>query len=228
MAGLLLAGLWRARAPRAENRAALDTASMALGAHLGFAAATAWSSLYDGHLILAAAVNLPAQTLLAALAILRLCGAIAAAPTRTGAATTEMVHGLLTRARLPALHGLFEDVMFLFLWTAAVMQMLLFCDSRYREFPLSTFGVPVLVTAAQIAARSPRAPLSREDLIAAAILSLAAIGSAMFEGPINTQSLTWNACALVLAAPILLQTRQARQVRLGGAKPPPPNPPALL
>jgi exo-beta-1,3-glucanase (GH17 family) len=224
-AGLLLAALWRARSSRAENRAALDTASMILGAALGFAAATAWSSLYDGHLILAAAVNLPAQTLLAALAILRLCGAIAADPTRSGAATTEMVHALLSRGRLPALHGLFEDVMFLFLWTAAVMQMLLFCDSRYREFPLSTFAVPLLVTAAQIAARSPRPALGREDAIAAAILGLAAIGNAALEGPLNSQSLAWNACALVLAAPILLQVKQ---VRLGGAKPLPPNPPALL
>jgi len=209
--------MWRMAAPGATNRAGLDTASMALGAALGFAAATAWATLYDGHLMLAAAVNIPAQILLAALAVLRFAGALPPEPSRTGAATTEMVHALLTRARLPALRGLFEDVMFLFLWTAAVMQMLLVCDSRYREFPLSSFAVPVLVTVALLGTKSPRAPLAREDVIAAATLAGAAVGSVVLEGPYNMQSLVWNAAAVVLAAPTLMQT--IRTAGPGGAGP---------
>jgi exo-beta-1,3-glucanase (GH17 family) len=198
-------GLRLGAALPARRRDFMCVAGMALGGALGFAAAGIFASLYDVHLVIAGVVNLAGQALLAVLAMLRLSGRVPAVP-RTGADATRAVRDLLRFERLPKLPGLFEDVGFLFVWTAAVMQMLLFCDSRYREFPLSTFAVPLLVTLGRaVAGDLPRAGGGREELVAGGVLALAAMGSAILEGPLNTQSLVWNACALVLAAPPLLR-----------------------
>ncbi len=208
IAGLCLSllGLWQGRAQPPSRRNALCVAGMALGGALGYAAAEIFATLYDIHLELAGAVNLFAQTALAVLAMLRLSGAVAAAPDRTGADATTAARALLTRLRLPKLHGAFEDLCFAFVWAAAVMQMLLFCDSRYREFPLSTFAVPLMVTIGRLLAGDlPRHGGQREELVAGAVLALAALGSAVQEGPLNTQSLLWNTAAVVLAVPPLLR-----------------------
>jgi len=217
VAGLLLSlrGLWQGRALPASRRNALCVAGMALGGALGFAAAGVLASLYDLHLALAGAVNLLGQSALAVLAMLRLSGAVPAAPASNGADATETARAFLTRLKLPKLHGAFEDLCFVFVWTAAIMQMLLLCDSRYREFPLATFAVPLLVTAGRLIARDcPRVGGQREELFAAGILALAAVGSALQEGPLNTQSLVWNACAVLLAAPPLLRLTAARRAAL--------------
>jgi exo-beta-1,3-glucanase (GH17 family) len=213
-AGLALSmlALWQGRSLPAARRNALCVAGMALGGGLGFAATGVSATLYDIHLELAGAVNLLGQAALAVLAMLRLSGAVAAAPTRNGADATETVRAFLTRFKPPGLHGAFEDLCFVFVWTAAVMQMLLLCDSRYREFPLSTFAVPLLVTAGRlIAGDFSRAGGQREEFFAGGILALAAVGSAVLEGPLNTQSLAWNACAVLLAAPPLLRLTGARR-----------------
>ena len=52
-----------------------------------------------------------------------------------------------------------------------------------------------------------RWPGGREEAVAGGVLALAAIASAVLEGPANRQSLTWTAAALVRAAPPLLSLR---------------------
>ena len=209
---LSLLGLWQGRALSASRRNTLCVAGMALGGGFGFAAAGVFGSLYDISLELAGAVNLLGQAALAVLAMLRRSGAVAAAPARTGADATATVRAFITQLKLPTLHGAFEDLCFVFVWTAAVMQMLLLCDSRYREFPLSTFAVPLLVTAGRlIEGDSSRTGGQREELFAGGILALAAVGSAVQEGPLNTQSLVWNVCAVLLAVPPLLQLTGGRR-----------------
>ncbi|HTZ69935.1 MAG TPA: glycoside hydrolase [Acetobacteraceae bacterium] len=206
--GALLSGFGlrqgRGLSPRRQHAVVL--AGMAMGGALVFAALNAWQTAYDIHLTIAALVNVPGQLLLAVLAIMRLSGAIPAAPGRTGADATETVRALITRFRVPPAAGLFEDVCFLFVWTAAVLQMLLWCDGRYREFPLSSFAVPVLVTIGRLIARDlPLDGGQREELFLGLVLIASAVGSAILEGPLNTQSLVWNACAVVLALPPLLR-----------------------
>jgi exo-beta-1,3-glucanase (GH17 family) len=208
--GLLLyaIGRWRgASLPRAR-RDFMAVAAMALGAALVFAAVVAWQTMFDVHLAIAAAVNVLAQAALAVLAMLRLTGALPACPERNGTIATHAVRAFLTRLHPPKLPGAFEDLGFLFVWTAAVMQMLLWCDGRYREFPLSTFAVPILVTIGRaLCGDLPREGGRREELVVGLVLAGAAIGSAINEGPLNTQSLIWNACALLLAVPPLLRIR---------------------
>jgi len=206
--GLLLCGvgLWRGAALGAARRNMIVVAGMALGGGLVFAAVVAWQTLFDVNLEIAAAVNVPAQAGLAVLAMLRLGGVLAAAPGRTGGDATEMIRALLTRLRVPQLRGLFEDICFLFVWTAAVMEMLLLCDGRYREFPLSTFAVPLLVTVGRLVGGDvQRGGGGREEFVVGTVLAGAAIGSAVLEGPLNGQSLVWNGCAVLLAGPVLLR-----------------------
>ena len=209
---LSLLGLWRGQSMPAGRRNLVCVAGMALGGALGLAVAGVVASLYDINLMLAGTVNLLGQSTLAVLAMLRLSGVLAPAPARNGADATETVRALLTRLTPPKQHGAFEDLSFVFVWTAAVMQMLLWCDSRYREFPLSTFAVPLLTTVGRLVASDlPRAGGQREEFFAGGILMLAAIGSAVEEGPLNTQSLVWNACAVLLAVPPLLRLTSGRR-----------------
>jgi exo-beta-1,3-glucanase (GH17 family) len=239
-AGLALVaiGLWpnavrSAVAPGADLR--ILVAGMVLGSALGLAVSASLATLYDGHLILAAAVNLPGQAILAVLAMLRLSGRLAPAPGRTARDTAEAVRGLLTRLRVPPLGSAFEDVAFLFVWTAAVLQLLLVFDPRYREFPLASFAVPLAVTVGCLGGRAfglvgpgsaalrapdglaPRAP-DALALLAPGTLAAGAIASAIQEGPLNGQSLVWNAAALLLALPALLDAARAwRRVGLSPA-----------
>jgi hypothetical protein len=123
---------------------------------------------------------------------------------RTGAQATASARGLL-RGRWPR-EGVFEDLAFLFVWTAAVLQLLLLFDPRYRDFPISTFAVPLLVVAARgWLGDLPRGGGGREEAWLAAVLVLAALAGAVQEGAANLQSLVWTAGALVLAAPVVLR-----------------------
>jgi exo-beta-1,3-glucanase (GH17 family) len=204
VAGLALTGLGL----RARRHVLVCCAGMLLGAALGFAASNALDTLYDIHLIIAATTNLAGQLVLAVLAMRRLAGAIPATPNRTGADATFMVQTLIRRARLPQTQGLFEDLLFIFAWAAAVIQALLVFDPRYREFPLSTFAVPLLIIASRLLARDlPRGGAGPEEWLVAATLVVGAVASAVQEGPLNEQSLVWNACALLLALPVLLRLR---------------------
>ena len=189
-----------------------------LAATLGAAISLAWADwapvTYDIHVNLAACVNLFGQGLLAGLAMRRLAGLAPADPARTGAQATWRVIALL-RLRRPGWNGLFEDTCFLFVWAAAVDQILLVFDPRYREFPIATYAVPLVVTAARATLGDlPRGTGRREEFLLASVLSLGALASAVQEEPLNGQSLTWNACALALALPLWVSLSARTRTRL--------------
>jgi exo-beta-1,3-glucanase (GH17 family) len=210
--GLCWLGFYQAGKVSRALEGAICIAGMLLGGALGYAEAQIVETLFDVHLMLAGAVNFFGQTMLASLAMMRLNNRAQAAPDHTGAHTTEAVRALLLREKIPELRGCFEDLCFLFAWTAAVMQMLLLFDPRYREFPLSTFAVPLLVAAGRlIIGDLPRHNGGREELVVGLALVIGAAGSAIQEGPLNTQSLVWNVAVLLLALGPLLRFRQGRK-----------------
>ncbi len=211
-AGLALTALGLATggtvSPRQQAR--ICFAGMALGAAWGWGLVVALATLYDIHLELAAAVNITGQGALALLAMLRLSGRLAPGPSRTSRQTSDAIRALVLRACLPPRAALFQDLSFLFVWTAAIMQLLLVFDPRYREFPVSTFAVPLLVTLGRlISGDALRNAADGPGLLAAGTLAAGAVASAIQEGPLNHQSLLWNACALLLAAPLLLSRLRA-------------------
>ena len=106
---------------------------------------------------------------------------------------------------------MFDDLSFVFVWTAAVMQLLLLFDPRYRDFPLPVFIVPLIAALTRLLLGDVPRVGGREAWWAGGTLAVAALASAVNEGPLNLQSLAWNAAALVLAAPVLLSAfRPAR------------------
>lgn len=190
--------------PRA--RARLAVLAFALGGALSFAWAFTVPVIYDRYLWICALGNLPGQAVLAALLMRRAAAILSGRPlpaARTGADATRTVQALL-RLRLPALRdSLFEDLGFLFVWAAGVMQLLLVFDPRYRDFPLPVFAVPLVVAVARaLLADIPRGG-GWEEWVAGGALALGAIASAVQEGPLNHQSLIWNVAALLIAAPVL-------------------------
>ncbi len=189
------------------------TAGMVLGAALGFGFAVALDTLYDIHLEIAAAANLTGQTALAILAMLRLAGKIPRAADRTAGDTSDAIKALLASLRPPPFASAFEDLLFLFLWTAAVMELLLVFDPRYREFPLATFAVPLVITVGRLLLRDAQNKADRQDILAAATLAIASVASAIQEGPLNTQSIIWNLAALMLAMPTLMHILPVRYKR---------------
>ncbi len=210
--GLLLSALGlAARRPGAPStRAQTMLLGMTLGAAWGWAEAETSAVLYDVHVWLAAIVDLAGQGLLAALMMLRSAGALAPADWRTGADATRRITQML-RLRRPNWPGAFEDLTFLFAWTACVQQILLVFDPRYRDFPVTTFAVPLVVTAARAAGGDlPRGVGGREEWAVALTLSVGAIASAVQEGALNGQSLRWNACALVLSLPFWISVTRTR------------------
>jgi exo-beta-1,3-glucanase (GH17 family) len=218
--GLALTGLGRPGArplPRASETVTI-VAGMALGAALGFGATIALATLYDIHLELAAAVNIAGQMALASLAMQHVAGRLPASP-RTARETTGAVRAFLTRLRLPPLSAALDDIGFLFVWAAAVMQLLLVFDPRYREFPVSTFAVPLVVTLLRLTLRDlPRTGGGILEALAGGTLVIGAVASAVQEGPLNNQSLLWNACAIILAVPPLLRCTSLRALRQAAAR----------
>ena len=224
-AGLALTWLGFASAPSVTARGGdrMCVAGMLLGAAWGLGASVALGTLYDVHLEIAAWVNIPGQAALAVLAMLRLSGRLAACPSRSARDTTEAVRALLTRGRLPPLTGAFEDLCFLFVWTAVAMQMLLVFDPRYREFPVSTFAVPLVVVLGRLALFDVGCrPGGRLEWLAGGALFVGAVASAVQEGPLNGQSLVWNGCAVLLAIVPLWTVVEA--VKAGGMEPFPQAP----
>jgi len=176
---------------------------MVLGGALGIAQADAAPVLYDLHVRLAAVVNLGGQALLAGLAMFWAAGLIPALAGRTGADATLRVLSAL-QLHAPAWPGLFEDLWFLFAWTAGVLQILLVFDPRYREFLLPNFAVPLVVLGARAAARGGwvRGHGGPEEWLLAATLGIGAVASLVQEGWLNGQSWLWNICVLALSLPL--------------------------
>jgi exo-beta-1,3-glucanase (GH17 family) len=205
--GLVLLAVALAGAPlRVAAQAKLALLTMTLGGALGWAVAGTLADVFDVYSWIAAAANLAGQTMLAVLLTRRVRALLegqALPPPRTGADATETVRRLL-RLRLPRPEWMFDDLSFVFVWTAAVLQLLLLFDPRYRDFPIPTFAVPVFaVIVRALMLDLPRGGGGREELMAGGILAAAAIAGAVREGPLNRQSLAWCACALLLAVPTL-------------------------
>ncbi len=95
-------------------------------------------------------------------------------------------------------------VMSAFLWAAAVVQVLLMADSRYRDFPLPYFVVPVLGVLLGQGAQA------RRDALPAGVLAVLAVTSWLQEGAENLQAGVWMLAALVLAAPALARFIERR------------------
>jgi hypothetical protein len=115
----------------------------------------------------------------------------------------------LSRGHLPPAAGLLEDLTFLFVWTAAILQILLVFDPRYREFPLNVFAVPLVVTLARgITGDLPGFGGGREEMSVGLALAGGAVASTIIEGPLNNHAIVWNLAALILAAPLLWRCRR--------------------
>ncbi|WP_431282031.1 glycoside hydrolase [Humitalea sp. 24SJ18S-53] len=190
-------------------RGARDARMVALSFALGNALAFAWCGgvpyAFDEHLQLAVAVNLAAQGGLAWLMLRRaglvLAGAVVPPP-RNAADTLTLFRGRWRDLGL-------DDVAFLFLGTALVLQVLLLIDPRYRDPPLATFAVPVVVVLARwLIGDLPRDGGGRAELLAGGGLLLTALAWALTEHPVNREAMLWTLCAVVLAAPALARMRQ--------------------
>jgi exo-beta-1,3-glucanase (GH17 family) len=204
--GLLALGLC-VRGVRPARQGALAVLAMALGGALGWAVAATLPVLYDVFAALAAAGNLAGQALLAGLLMRRVATVLAGGvppPPRAAADATAALQGLL-RLRWPRGAWLFDDLSFLFVWTACVLQLLLLFDPRYRDFPLPVFAVPLVAVAAQVLLGDLPRGGGRGEAWVGLVLVVAAVAGAVREGVSNTQSLVWCAAALVLAVPPLLR-----------------------
>lgn len=208
---LLAAGLTvPALPPPAQLR--LAVLAVTAGKALAWAAAT-WDLAFDPYLKVAAAGNLAGQGMLAVLLMRRAAMLLVGRmppPPRNGAQATAAVRALL-RLRPAAgwRTGLFDDLGFVFLWAAAVLQLLLLVDPRYRDFPLPVFAVPLVAIAARgLLGDLPRSGGGREEAVAGGVLVAAALASLVQEGPLNRQALAWTAAALVLALPAVLRLRR--------------------
>jgi exo-beta-1,3-glucanase (GH17 family) len=190
-----------------------------LGNALAYAACGGIPYAFDEHLKLAVAVNLMGQGMLAALLMRRAAMILAGQPLeppRDGRAATATARDLLLfrwRCLRDWRRFAFDDLSFVFLWTAAVLQVMLLVDPRYRDFPYPTFAVPLVAVAARALLRDlQRGGGGREELMAGGVLAVAAIASAVLEHPRNLQAMGWSLCALVLAAPPLLRMLRRQRV----------------
>ncbi len=177
---------------------------MALGSALGIAAADTCPYLYDRRVLAAAWVNLSGQTLLALLAM----GRGSLDQPLAGARSLDAVRGVL-RGKMPPSGHLFADVLFLMLVAAAVNQGLLAADSRYRDFPFGAYAVPVVAVLARFVRGARPGLPGREQALVGGALAIGALVSLTQEGFLNTQSLGWNACALILALGCVVRRHRA-------------------
>ncbi|HEX3348325.1 MAG TPA: glycosyl hydrolase family 17 protein [Acetobacteraceae bacterium] len=189
-------------------QAGVVTLAAALGVALGYAWIATSPVLYDAYVRTAAVGNLGGQTLLAMLMMARAAALLSGAPvppSRSGADATRAVQGLF-HLRLPPLACWFDDLSFVFVWTAAVLEVMLVADPRYRDFPLPAFAVPLVAVVGRALLRDlPRGGGGREEVLAGAVLALCAAAGALREGPLNHQAQLWTVCAFILAAPPLLR-----------------------
>ncbi len=200
-----------------SGRLRMAVLTSALGAALGFAWFATAPDLYDLPIRIALVGNLVGQAALAMLMTARAADLLAGRVlplNRSGADATRAVQSLfrLRLRKLPASrHAWFDDFGFLFTWTAAVLQVFLLIDPRYREFPICTFAVPIVCVVARAWLRDlPNRHGGREEVAVGVTLAVSALASAVLEGAANHQAMVWTIGALILAAPPLLRvTRHA-------------------
>ncbi len=204
--------------PRLPHRTAIPLSFLAaaLGSCVGYAIGETWPDLYTLDLGLAAAVNLPAQALLAALAMLRFRGILQGERQprpRNGSDATKFARDLVLM-RWPQVTAatLFDDLSFLFVWTALVLEILLVFNGRYRDFPITAFVTPVAVVLLRFfSADHPCFDGGREEAALGICLAGLAAYNIYEETLLNHQSLVWNTMALILAASQLLRVATIRR-----------------
>ena len=178
----------------------LAVPSFMLGNAFAIACAGTLPLLYDVWQILDAVINLPLQAIFAFLIIQRADTILAGEPTPpyVSAAAT------LAALRRGKLLLNYDSLWFIFLISAAIFQLMLVFDGRYRDAPMPVFIIPFVAAVFRFWTKDKPHFLGWEDLLAANVLAAGALASAIIEGSNNLDFITWNVAALILAAPILM------------------------
>jgi exo-beta-1,3-glucanase (GH17 family) len=183
--------------------------AFAMGNGYAIACAGTLPMLYDHWLQLDAVVNLLLQAAFAVLAVRRADALLAgeALPPFTTAAAT------LAALRRGRLLMNYDSLWFLFMAGAAVFQMLLVFDGRYRDAPMPVFIIPVFAAVLRFWTKDRPGHLGWEDILAANVLAIGAIASAVMEGSANLDFITWSLAAILFAAPVLMAQEGATKKR---------------
>jgi hypothetical protein len=185
----------------------LAVPAFALGNGYAIACAGTLPMLYDNWLILDAIINLGLQAVFAVLIIRRAdakFSSLILPPPVTAAATLAA----LRRGRLMLNY---DSLTFIFLVSAAIFQLMLVFDGRYRDAPMAVFIVPVIGAVFRFWTKDQPNQLGWEDFLAANTLAAGAIISAVIEGPLNLDFITWSIAALALAAPTIMAQERHRK-----------------
>jgi hypothetical protein len=183
----------------------------ALGNGFAIACMGTLPMLYDNWLVLDAVVNIFLQAVFAVLVVRRADKILA------GEAVGPHVSAAATLAALRRGKLLFnyDSLWFLFLAGAAVFQMMLVFDGRYRDAPMAVFIVPVIAAVLRFWTKDRPGPLRWEDILAANVLAVGALYDGVIEGPENLDFVSWSFAALVLAAPVLFAQEKKKARRRG-------------
>ena len=187
----------------------LAVPSFALGNGFAIACMGTLPMLYSDWLWLDAAVNLTLQGVFAVLVIRRadviLSGGVAP-PVTTGAMTLAA----LRRGRLLLNY---DSLWFIFLVSAAIFEVMLLADGRYRDAPMPVFIIPVIASVFRFWTKDKPRQFSWEEILAANTLGILAIIDAMLEGSANLDFVTWSFAALIMAAPVIMAMESKRGVK---------------
>ena len=97
---------------------------------------------------------------------------------------------------------------FFWLFSAAVMNLLLCFDARYRDFPIFLYAMPVLGLAlVALAQRGTAQLLGAEEKLLSGWVCLSGLVVVVLEGFDNGPALVWGLLCLLLGLPCLLQWR---------------------
>lgn len=189
----------------------LAVPAFALGNGYAIACAGTLPMLYDNWLVLDAIVNLGLQAMFALLIIRRaeakFSGKIMPPPITAAATLAALRRGKLMLN--------YDSLSFIFLISAAIFQMMLVFDPRYRDAPMPVFIIPVIGAVFRFWTKDKFIKPAWENILVANTLAIGAIVSAIIEGQANLDFITWNVAALVLAAPIIMAQEGKRGPRRG-------------
>ncbi len=187
----------------------LAVPAFVLGNGFAIACAGTLPMLYDNWLVLDAAINLPLQAIFAFMILERADGIFARRPLppHISAAAT------LAALRRGRLLFTYDSLWFIFLIGAAIFQTMLVFDPRYRDAPMAVFIIPVIGAVFRFWTKDKPRYLVWEDLLAANVLAVGALASAIMEGGLNLDFITWNIAALVLAAPVVMAQQNPSKVK---------------
>ncbi len=187
----------------------LAVPAFALGNAYAIACNGTLPMLYDHWQLIDAIINLSLQAIFAYLVLQRADTILAGKtlPPRISAADTMAA---LRRGRI--LFN-YDSLSFIFLISATIFEFMLIFDGRYRDAPMPVFIIPVVAAAFRFWLKDKPKNLAWEDIVVANTLALAAIVDAAMEGANNLDFITWNAAAILMAAPIIMATEGKRAGR---------------